>query len=430
MPRKLTIALALAAFACGSNPALETALHGDLASLKRQIRAERADGDLDRDAVEELAAAVAGREIRSARGELAEVRVSRVRGCAAPLLPVLRVRARRADDAGARAAVLLYESGELDARTLIDRHARAASGAWRAVAARASSTRTHADLRRAFFVDPDERARRAALEAAQEAADPKDVPGLLEAARLDPDPEARSLAIHAAGASGGPRVLVAFDDMWPRANPEIRSAIIHAWAMPKTFRAGGRERLVSTAESASGGDAVAAAAILTRMPGADAALGATVLARAVREGTDAERRLAIERAPFWDSDVRKAVHAAAKDPDLSIRVAALARLTENSASRSAARAQLRHLSKSSNSVALRARVALANAGDEKVGPELIPLLDRPNPDERRIAALSLLKLGDYAHAASALADDDPEVRADVACSVLSPKSSPKRKPRS
>jgi hypothetical protein len=418
MLRKLWIGCALAAFGCASNPAVETALHGDLASLKRQIRAERADGDLDRSAVEELAAAVVSREIHSSRGQVAEARMERVRACSRPLAPVLRARARRSDDAAALAALLLYERGELDADDLVERHARAASGAWRAVAARASSSSAHAARRRRFFVDPDERARRAALEASFEAADPRDVPGLIEAARLDPDPRARALAMRAAGASGGQQVVTAFDDLWPRASEDERKAIIDAWAMPRLVHSSGRQRLVATAESMRGAQSVAAAAILSRMAGAEAALGAAILARAVREGAERERQLAIEVAPFWDSDVRKAVHAAATDPELSIRIAALARLAENSASRSAARAHLRYLSKSNDSVALEARAALARAGDASVRGALIAALERRNPDDRRIAALSLLELGDYAQAASALADDDPEVRTDVACSVL------------
>lgn len=419
MLRKLSIALALAAFGCASNPAVETALHGDLAALKRQIRAERAAGDLDRDTVEDLAAAVASREIHSTRGPAAEARLERMRACSAPLSPVLRARARKSGDAGALATMLLYERGELDGDELVEDHAGASSGAWRAVAARASSSPSHAAQRRRFFVDPDERARRAAFEAAFEAADPRDAPGLLEAARLDPDPRARPLAIRAASASDGEHVVTAFDDLWPRASEDERKAIIAAWARPKLFHAGGRKRLLLTAESMSGTQSIAAAAILSRMPGADAALGAAVLARFVREGAEAERQLAIELGPFWDSDVRKAVHAAATDRELSIRVAALARLAENSASRSAALAHLRHLSKSNDSVALEARAALARSGDRSARRELVASLEHRNPGDRRTAALSLLALGEYAHVATALADDDPEVRTDVACSVLS-----------
>ncbi len=425
MLRKLSIALMLAACGCAANPAVETALHGDLTSLKRQIRAERAEGDLDRGTVEDLAAAVASREIHSTREPLAEVRLERMRACSAALVPVLRARAHKAGAAGALATLLLYEGGELDGDDLIDRHARSSSGAWRAVAARASSSPAHAALRRRFFVDPDERARRAALEAAFEAADARDSAGLLEAARLDPDPRARVLAIRAAGASGGEQVVTAFDDLWPRAAEDERKAIITAWAGPKLFQAGGRKRLLATAESMSGAQSIAAAAILSRMAGPDAALGAAILARFVREGADAERELAIEAGPFWDSDVRKAVHAAATDPELSIRIAALARLAENSASRSAARAHLRHLSKSNDSVALEAWAALARTGDRGVRRELVASLARRNPSDRRLAARALLELGEYAHAASALADDDPEVRTDVACSVLSLE----RKPR-
>jgi HEAT repeat protein len=267
--------------------------------------------------------------------------------------------------------------------------------------------------------DPDERARRAALQASFESGDSADLPELLEAARLDPDPLARSLAIRASGALGGRHALLALDDLWPRAAEPARLAIVDAWSMPRTFAVGGRQRLITTAESLAGLPSVASAAALTRTSSPDRALAAAVLTRAISEGTEGERRLALRVAPFADSDVRKAVHDASSDADLAIRIEALTRLAEHSKSRPGALSHLRRLAKTEEPAALRAQEALAEAGDPQIVPNLVLQLKRRESEVRRAAALSLVELGSYADAAMALADDDPEVRADVACSVLS-----------
>ena len=61
---------------------------------------------------------------------------------------------------------------------------------------------------------------------------------------------------------------------------------------------------------------------------------------------------------------------------------------------------------------------LANAGDTSVSASLIKGLKSTDPAERWRAAHSLASLGDYSNAASALADDDANLRSDLACSIL------------
>lgn len=415
----LLVSAALVPVACVQSNAVRSALHGDLQSLKRDIRAEQSQGSLDRSRVTDLAKAIAGREIRSAKGPLAVARIRDARACVSQLLPVLRDRASRADDAGAEATLVLFERNELRAEPLLADYAEASSGAWRAVAARAALDKPHSALRRKFMQDPDERVRRAALRAAFSVADPADLPELLDTARLDPDSLSRALAVRAAGGIGGSPAVLGLDDLWGRASEELRLGIVDAWASPKSYAAGGKDRLLSTAQSMSGLPSLAAAIALSQKTDETAALGVTVLARSVREGTDAERRLAIRVAPLSDSDVRTALHAAARDGDPQIQVFALAKLMEDEKSRSQAITRLKQLTKRKDSVALQAADALATAGDVSVKANLVEQLQQPSPDGRRLAALSLLKLGDYAHAALALADDDPDVRAAVACSVLS-----------
>ena len=194
--------------------------------------------------------------------------------------------------------------------------------------------------------------------------------------------------------------------------------IVAGWAMPATFRAGGREALIWAAETQSALPSIAAAAALTRAGGESAELGAAVLLRAMKDGTRDERRLAIRLAPGSDPDVAGELERASKDEDRDIKVMALARLASDPAKREQARRGLRRLAEGKSRVAVQARAALAAAGDRGVRPLLVAELRKGNSHRRRVAALGLIGLGQYTSAATALADDDPSVRTEVACSVL------------
>jgi hypothetical protein len=97
---------------------------------------------------------------------------------------------------------------------------------------------------------------------------------------------------------------------------------------------------------------------------------------------------------------------------------ALARLLETDPQQLATREALRKLAVGKDHVAYQARAALAAAQDETVKPTLLAELAAPRSFRRLLAAQGLLALGDYAAAATALGDDDPRVRASIACTVL------------
>jgi hypothetical protein len=419
-PLRLGAALALcsALAACGASGALKSALHGNLVELKRDVLAEQRAGELDRGRVEDLAEAVAGREVRSATGQAAVHRIREIRVCAGSLLPVLHERAERADDIGAEATLVLLERGELGRDAQVTRHREASSGAWRAVAARAAVAPRYGALRRSFVRDPDERVRRAALHAAVEAAAPGDLEELLEAARLDPDPLSRSLAARAAGAIGGERAVLALKDLFARADETMRTSIVEAWSEARAYTAGGSRELVRLAEQGSGPPSLAASGALVRRGGADAAIGRAKLVRAIREGTLLERRLAIELAPLPDADVLRALDDAKKNDDAEVRVLALARLLDVPERRPQARAALTALAGQKSAAGQRARSALAGIGDQAVASKLADDLKARQPEERQQGALGLMRLGDWSRAATALADDDPDVRTAVACQML------------
>jgi hypothetical protein len=390
-----------------------------LPTLKRQIAESQKRRLLDRDAVEELATAVARREVRSARGDDSARRVLSLGNCASPLRVVLEHRAEEPDAIGAAAMLVLLEADLVDASPLVERFAEA-SDAWRAVAARAAAAPEHAAVRRRWFLDPDERVRRAALRAANEAADPADLNGLLDAARRDPDPMSRTLAIRASGTIGGERAVLALRDRWARADSAIRIAIIDAWAQRRAFDAGGERQLTWVIESESGPEAVAAAATLLRSRSDAREVALAVLVRSIAAGTQLERRAAIHLAPIEEPSISKRIEAAAEDVDAAVRVAALGRLAllDDARRRDKAVLRLRKLAKGEGAIALEARAALATAGDVSVTDMLQKQLASRSSEERRRAAIALLELGDYARAATALGDDDPGVRASVACSVL------------
>lgn len=418
---RITVLASLVAVAactgCGPSASVKAALYGDLSTLQREIaRAERA-GELDRDEVVSLAEAVVAREIASASGPSGVQRVRSVRACAKPVLSGLRSRAERRDAIGAEATLVLLSQRDVSPGELVRRHRTERDGAWRAVAARAALEPAARLLRRSFFVDPDQRVRRAALEAALIAPEPADLPELLEVFRLDPDPLSRSLAARAAGAVGGEAAVLGLMDRFPRADEADRLAVVDALAMPAAWNAGGARVLRNIAESKHGMVSVAAVNALLRFTPDDGSLVGLSL-MTLEHGTDQERRVAIPSLPLSDPRVPDALRKAAQGTD-DISVLALARLLELPADRAGAQKRLRELAAKNDDVAADARAVLAAAGDRSVIAALARDVQHGPPMRRQSAALSLFRLGEPAKAARALGDADPDVRLAVSCGVVS-----------
>lgn len=419
MKRLFAVAALGLCASCGGPPLAKTALHGDLATLKREIAAAETS-ELRHPRVLALARAVASREVRSATGVIAVRRLEQMRPCARRLTRVLHDRARRRDDAGATAAMLLLELDERRAPRLAAAYVDAESGAWRAVAARAMLTPEQGRARRGAMVDVDLRVRRAALTAAISAPDVDDLEALLEVSRLDPDPHVRALAVRALGALGEERALLALADRWPSAEETLRTELVAAWALPVAADVGGETQLRRVLETSAGLPALLAAGALASRPGPTGPLGVESLLRGLADGSTEERRLAIRLLPTGLPEVRAALEAAADSPDRAVRVLALARLLEVTPRSPDRRSALRELAATDgdDSIARQARAALAAAGDTSVRDPLLRELRAPRSLRRRLAAQALIALGDHAAAAAALGDDDPAVRAAVACRLL------------
>jgi hypothetical protein len=415
---------ALLLAACGPKPPARTALYGNLAELKRDVQSAQQADNLDHAAVVKLARAVAERELSSAEGASGALRIRSLRSCARPLQSAIERRAARTDDdIAAELTLILVEMHAAEKTPLLDRYARSNSGAWRAVAARAADRPIDSDMRKAFYVDPDERVRRAAFRAALAVRDARELEALLDAARVDPDPHSQSLAIVAAGSLGGERAVLALKDLWAQADDTTRIAIVDAWTERASFVSGGARELTLAAEAGVGLAAVSAAYALARAGGADSVVANAQLRRDISDGSEDEKRLALSVAPL-NAETEAAIAKAAKEASPELRVVALTRLIGVEARRSDAIRLLRELAnaKPSSESELRAQSdalsALAFAGDTSVKATLVKNLRDPAVAQRSRAARGLTSLGDYSNAATALADDDADLRSEIACSVL------------
>ena len=401
---------------CAPRGPVRAALHSDLPTLQRAVAQAEREGQLDSATVRELADAVARRELQSAKGQSGVRRVRSLRACARPLLPALRERSGQQDEIGAEAMLVRLAQNDVSASGLFERHRSATSGAWRAVAARAALEPRDVPSRRRWFLDPDERVRRAAFEAALAAPDPTDLDPVLEAFRLDPDPLSRSLAARVAGAIGGERSVLGLQDRFTRADEPGRLAILDAWAMKASLEHGGARELRKVAELRRGVVSVSAAQALLRTGDRDGSLVGLLL-MAITHGSEVEQRLAITWIPVADARVLPALKVAAAHANAEVRVLALARLLEVPAEAPGAQRSLRAML-AKREAAAATRAALAAAGDKSIIAALRSEVKQGHPFRRPQAALALYQLGDAPGAAWALVDADAGVRTTTACGVL------------
>lgn len=399
----------------GPRPEVKAALVGTLPELRQEIaRAERS-GKLSDSRVEALARAVAEREIASASGRDAATQLALFRPCLPSVETALSERATRGDEAAAVATLLLFEAGKGDASELVTRYRDADSGAFRALAARATLAPEQAELRRRYFTDPDERVRRAAFEAALRAPIAGQVSDLLEAARLDPNPTNRARAAQALGRIGGERAVLGLVDLFNGADEQQQLAVLDAWSESPSFADGG-ERELARALDHSGLVGVSAASLLLESRDSRAAAIA-VLARAIEGGSDDERRLAVMVAPLSEPAIKTALQKAAKAPSPEVTPLLLSRLAELPEQREQARASLEKLVEDKSDDGIEASYAAAPLGSARAVARVQQELTHERASRRLRAALFLARLGPKPRVASRLADDDPFVRSSLACSL-------------
>jgi hypothetical protein len=425
---RLGFVAALVLAACGGSPAMRAAERGDLASLRAEIGAREKAGDLSNGEAAKVAHAVAEHELMSARGDEAPKRVRESLACADELDGVLEERAKTHDLAGAEAAMALADDGKTLHRGAVRAFLDDKDDAWRAVGARGLVREEDRDARKKAMLDPSPLVRRAAMRAAVDAKDASDFDALLEAARLDPDAMVRTEGLRAAECSAdparAPALVGRLRDLWPAADDAIREDIAVAYALPAIYAAGGREALTVLVGAENGPGAIAGAGAIARSSHADKVLvdsAVGLLARTIEDGTRRDRMHAIAVAPMIAAPVKKSLEKAARadEGDAQVRVAALATLTQDPASRAASIAALESVAGGEDEkLASRARLALAHAKDVRIQAWIEKDLSASDPFVRLSAADALAALGRSARGAPLLADADASVRTRAACTLM------------
>ena len=225
---------------CASGGAIRAAESGDYAALEASLNGL---DDVDLGDAQDIAKRVLEREIETAQGPVGRRGLDALGSCGKHVADSIDRRSQRDDELAAFAARLRLELGQAPPLAFAGRVDDPAPH-WRAAAARSMTVpapdpsgerrrddRVRAGIwRRKLMLDPSGDVRIAALRAAVDAADPEDLPAVLEAARLDPEPEARLMAIQAIGAIGNRRAVLALKDLWARSDEPARMAIVGAWA--------------------------------------------------------------------------------------------------------------------------------------------------------------------------------------------------------
>jgi hypothetical protein len=113
------------------------------------------------------------------------------------------------------------------------------------------------------------------------------------------------------------------------------------------------------------------------------------------------------------------MHKLSTSSDEDAAVLAAAALARYPAQREKARQVLLALSKNERLwVARQARAALVVIGEQSLAAALAVELRSKRVEQRRQAAIDLLRLGRYSEASTALADEAAAVRTQVACQLL------------
>ena len=422
--------LALLAAGCASSAAMSAARRGDDAALKAAILEKHKQGKLGDDEAKDIAKAVVARELSKADKDTAIDRIHDVRACVPQVADALEDRAKVHDDAGAEAALALFEGGELSISHAKE-YVHDTSDPWRAVGARALGDEDDRKDRLAALVDPSARVRRAAARAAADAKDPGDLDALFETARVDPEALVRSEAVRAIARidSGGMTTVNRLRDLWNSADDPLREDIAIAWASPSLAEAGGADAVRNLVAQAHGPGVIAASAAVLRarseklFDAETKASAVALLVRAIDDGPRRERLFAIAVARLDVADLAKAVtRATTCEDDLDVRLSAFVRLLESTDPKIRAAAEKEVLAFAGPDVkgplGQRARLALADAGKVEIQAWIEKDLTSEEASSRLGAVQALSALHRAARGAPILADEDPRVRTRAACVIL------------
>jgi len=418
------VALSILVLSCQKAPWLTMAQRGTLPELSHAIAQGQQHNAFTRARVEELAVAVAQREIRSATDPEGEHILAQLSDCALRLEAPLLLRAERTDETAGTALQALVAAGWQFPNEDWASAIASARGALRAAAALDSQAKERWAIRQTLLNDADPRVRLAALKSCLKAPALQHWDTLVALLRRDPEPQCRQDAAISIGILGGDEATSVLMDAWARADAPLRMAIVSALSQARTFSIGGQRRLIAIARSEPGLVGVLAAANLATGTSVARSFGSARLTRSLEFGASEDKALAISVADWRLPEHAEQLLRLGLTAEPEIRVHALGRWLAQPDHQFPAITWLRQLALGDSSAALLARELLALQGDQTVRLALRAQLGHAKWASRAHAARLLWKLGDVSGVAQALADDAPEVRVATACGVLLPGNSP------
>jgi hypothetical protein len=405
--------------ACSQRPWISEAEIGSLPNLKRYVEVASGRGQFDAGRIEQLAAAVAERELATANDRDAYSRILALGPCASELYWPLRRVSKQPTEAGAAASLLLLEQDLLESTEQLRMFRESPQGAWRAVGIRATQNASQRREVHRSLVDPDSRVRRAAIMTIQANPSPQDGPVLLEVVRLDPDESVRMFAVSALAETGDVQSMLLVRDTWDQMEEPLRLAFLEALDSPTLRRAGGWELLSRIMQNDDSMPGVVAASLLYRSQVAYSGLALGRLSRALRWGTSSEQLLALATVGLRESSLATEIAKRAREGAPYVRVAALELLLQVPHEIARSRKQLETIANSRDADANDANRVLALHGDPRAIARLEKRLGAAHAADRLATARVLVQIKQWNAVAIAVTDDHPAVRLATACQVLS-----------
>lgn len=405
--------------ACAERPWITEAHTGSLDNLKRytEVAAERLQFDEKR--IEQLALAVAERELATANDRNAYQRVLGLRPCVSELYWPLRRQSLKRSEASAAANLVLLDTGWLDSDQRLRSFGDDTDGAWRAVTVRASQSESLRPAVRRALLDPDLRVRYAAILTIRANPLPGDAGALFEVVRLDPDDSLRALAMTTLGDTGDRQSMLLARELWDTMDEPLRLAFLQSLALPAMRQEMGFEILSRVMQSDDAMAGVVAASLLYRSESRYARSALGRMARTLRAGTSSEQLLVLATLGMREAEEYPEVMRLAREEKPYVRVAALELLLDSGRDVASYRRRLEGIATSHDADADEANRALAQHGNSPAVERLAKRLSVQHASDRVAAARLLVKLKRWDSVSLALVDDHPDVRLATACQVLS-----------
>lgn len=421
--RVCVVLLALLASACGGrNGAVRAAEQNDERALRSELLRARAEGRLNQSVAQSVARALLEGELERSRGPDGVALVETLPPCADELRGSLEDRSRTHDDVGGAALLMLVELGREQGRARA--HEDDPVPSFRSAWARSLTGEANAERRLSLYADPDQRVRRAALDAAFGSASPDELLALNETARLDPDPLCRSKALRLIGTVRDPKSLAILLDRYASAPERERLSVLEGIREQANLNRDAQDELFAIAVSATGLVRLSAALLLlasTWEPPLDEGRKEALqnsLFEFARSGSPAEQVLAFQSLTPNTQETRELLEAGASSKNEEVRGRALELLLNDARSAKKAETELLTLAAEDSTSGRAARSALAERGKSQVLPFLLKDTARADAEVRLQAAHALLALGRWDHAGLQLADRDQKAQLRLACTML------------